>query len=483
MSIENKHTTRSLAATLAIAIFALSVILLLLFSVLQLFWQRVFQGIIAQGIWTLLAILGMAFLAGLVGLYAARRLTRPLTKLTDIATEVSNGNLDVEASTEGPDEFTHLASAFNSMTAQVRELISNLEIRVEERTSELEESTSQAKKRAAQFEAITQISQEISLSQELETLLPKITKVISQQFGFYHVGIFLIDENKEYAVLQAANSSGGQKMLAREHRLRVGETGLVGFATFSGKARIALDTGFDATYFDNPDLPDTRSEIALPMIVGGKIIGALDVQSVVPNAFSQEDIDTLSALAAQVAVAIQNARLFEETSNALAKAQTLSQQITATGWSQFIQQTQLAGIQRRKSKSTLLRETPIEDMPNDNINDTLRLPIMLRGQRVGELKLKASDKRQWSQDEIDIASAIIERAAIAMENARLVTDAQRLAARELVIGEIASSVSATTDIEEIMRSAVQELGRKMGGAEVVLELGIEENLKGETLTD
>ena len=355
------------------------------------------------------------------------------------------------------------------MTARVQELVGRLEQRVSERTAELEKSTSQSEKHAAQLEAVAQVAHSISTSQSLEALLPKITSVISERFGFYHVGIFMLDENRQYAVLRAANSPGGQKMLARQHQLKVGETGIVGFVTSQGQARIALDTGADAVYFDNPDLPDTRSEMALPIFVGNQVTGALDVQSLEPNAFSQEDIETLSTLADQVSIAIQNARLYEETQNALAQSQVLLQQFTQTGWSEFKRTQKLTGIRRSKAKVTLLNEPLAPSELNDG--NILDLPINLRGQKIGSLKMSAPDKRQWTQDEIDIASVFLERAAIALENARLLDDAQRRAIRERVIGDISASISTFSDMEGILRTAVQQLGRRMGGAEVELELG------------
>ena len=100
--------------------------------------------------------------------------------------------------------------------------------------------------------------------QNLNEVFPAATELISQRFGFYHVGIFLIDQNREYAILQAANSEGGKRMLQRSHRLKLG-TGVVGFCAQMGQHRIALDVGADAVYFNNPDLPETRSEVALPM--------------------------------------------------------------------------------------------------------------------------------------------------------------------------------------------------------------------------
>jgi len=211
--------------------------------------------------------------------------------------------------------------------------------------------------------------------------------------------------------------------------------------------------------------------MALPLRVGNQVIGALDVQSTESNAFSQEDVETLSTLADQVGVAIQNARLYEETRNALAQSQALQQEFIRTGWGQFTRSQKLVGIQRSNAVTTLLKSAPEPDELNSE--DMLELPINLRNQKIGTIKLRAKEKRQWNQDDIDIATAILERAAIAMENARLLSEAQRRASRERMIGDIAASISTSSDMEGILRTAVQVLGRRMGGAEVILELGTE----------
>ena len=143
-------------------------------------------------------------------------------------------------------------------------------------------------------------------------------------------------------------------MLTRGHKLRVGETGLVGYVTGSGKPRIALDTGTDAVFFNNPDLPDTHSEMTLPLAIGEEVIGALDVQSVETNAFSQDDINILSALTNQVSIAIQNARQFEETRKALREFDVLSRQFVQTKWQQFTKSQKLTGILYSGAKTSLL---------------------------------------------------------------------------------------------------------------------------------
>ncbi|MBK8821537.1 MAG: GAF domain-containing protein [Anaerolineales bacterium] len=209
---------------------------------------------------------------------------------------------------------------------QLQELTQNLEQRIQQRTTDLEEASALSEKRARQFEAITRISSTITSVQNLQELLPRISEVISRQFGFYHVGIFLTDASRQYAVLSAANSDGGRKMLKRSHQLKIGEQGIVGYVTGTGKPRVALDVGEDIVFFNNPDLPETHSEMALPLQIAGNIIGALDVQSIEPNAFSVEDVNILSVLADQVSLAIQNARLFDQSAKLLSESEAIQHQ-------------------------------------------------------------------------------------------------------------------------------------------------------------
>lgn len=367
------------------------------------------------------------------------------------------------------------------INTELRELQSTLEDRINARTAELDSSNQRNERRAKQFEAISQVARTISSTRDLDSLLVQITTVINREFGFYHVGIFLLDTAREYAVLSASNSDGGQRMLERSHRLKIGEVGMVGYVTSTGKPRVALDTGADAVFFNNPDLPETRSEIALPLRIGETIIGALDVQSTEPNAFNQEDVNILSTLADQVSIAIQNARQYEETRKALVEADTLSKQFVQTGWKRFSQTHEIEGIQHTGAKSTLLyrkKSRDKDESPSDKNQlkakgrgAVLSLPVKLRGEVIGSVDVRSPENRKWDQDELDIVTAIIERAAIALESSRLLEDAQRRASREQAIGEISASISTFTDTEAILRATVNEIAQKIGGAKVVFELG------------
>ncbi len=355
-----------------------------------------------------------------------------------------------------------------------------LEKLVQDRTTELDLARVLSERRAKQFESISQITRTISSTRDLDSLLAQITTVINREFGFYHVGIFLLDTAKEYAVLSASNSEGGQRMLERSHRLKIGETGMVGYVTSTGRPRIALNTGTDAVFFNNPDLPETRSEIALPLKVGEEIIGALDVQSLEANAFKQEDINILSTLADQVSIAIQNARQYEETRRALAESNSLSKQFVQTGWSRFERTSKLEGIRHTGAKSTLLYKKSgksKDEGDSDRVQlktkgrgAVLSLPVKLRGEVIGSVDIRSPENRQWDQDELDIVNAIIERSAIAMENARLLADSQKLAAKERTIGEISAKISAQSDVDELLKTATQELGRTLPGMEISIQL-------------
>jgi GAF domain-containing protein/HAMP domain-containing protein len=415
----------------------------------------------------------------LISLALGRIITAPVQKLTETANRIIAGDFTAQADITGRDEMGTLGKAFNSMTTRLRETLGGLEQRVAERTSELTAANRRNELRARQFESIARVARTIGSTQDLESLLPRIAETINRQFGHYHVGIFLLDSRGEYAVLSASNSEGGRKMLANNHKLKVGETGIVGYVSSTGKPRVALDTGQDAVYFNNPFLPETHSEIALPLLAGGAVIGALDVQSRDVNAFNDDDISTLSILADQVSVAIQNSRQHEETQKALAESESLSRQLSGSQWREFTQRRKLVGIRHSGARATLLYNTDGKDEParEPKRSDTsakprtgsVSLPIRMRGESIGTVEVHTPNNRPWDKDEIDIVSAIIERASLALENARFFEESQKRAAKERVIGEISAKISAQNRVEELLKTAAQELSRNLPGAEVSIQ--------------
>lgn len=365
---------------------------------------------------------------------------------------------------------------------ELRDLQATLEQRIEERTAELTTSARQIEKRARQLESITKISQSIAQIPSTEALLPQIARIISETLNYYHVGIFLLDENREYAVLQAANSEGGQRMLARQHKLRVESSSLVGYAAIQKQARIALDVGDDAVFFNNPDLPNTHSEIALPMLIGDQVIGVLDVQSNEPDAFAAEDIQTLSILANQVAIAIENARLLNESRAAASTAENIYRQFVAQGWQKTIRTTQAGYRLSEKGIDPLSQPLNTSEVKQaaqqgdlviaeEKKRAVLAVPIKVRNQVIGVLNIRSQKPGyRWDEEELTLVRALSDRVALALENARLLADAQRRAAKERVIGEISDKISSAGNIESILQVALKELSNTINAAKLSIEL-------------
>lgn len=368
---------------------------------------------------------------------------------------------------------------------QLKELNQNLESRVAERTAELTVANGRNERRARQFEAIAKVARATTSIQDEDTLFSSLAYVISEQFGFYHVGIFLLDEEHQYAILRASNSEGGRKMLARRHSLRIGHAGIVGYVAASGVPRLALDVELDTAFRDNPDLPNTRSELALPLKVGDHIIGVLDVQSTVVNAFQPEDTEILYTLADQVAIAIQNARSHEATHKLLDEAQRASASYLKETWRLLQSQEKKVGF--LVSENTV---RPLEKfVSNPYVNKavfqgemlvengttaTLAIPIRLRDEVVGVLDIHVPAGHDWDSDEVDIARAVADRLSLALESATLLQATQRRAEVERVIADISGKVSASINLRNVLQTAVEEIGHALPGSEVVIQFQTEQ---------
>ncbi len=369
--------------------------------------------------------------------------------------------------------------------SELQTLRTNLEKRIEERTFEadaraieLAERTEQlelanvrTKKRAAQLQAISEVARVIAQVRKLSDLLPRIVKVISEQFDFYHTGIFLIDEANQFAILSAASSQGGKQMLSRRYRIKVGASELIGHVTATGNARIGSDTDHDNKFLNNPDLPNTHSEMAVPLISGNKIIGALDIQSENPNAFTKEDIDVIQTLADQVSIAIENARLFDSTKKSLYEAETIYRQYIHDEWLNLTTSENILGF-----RYTVTGATPLENLleaseikkaieTGETITDNdyqsgqaiLAVPIKLREEVIGVLNIRTPGKQNWTQDEIGLVQAVADRVAVSAENARLFDQTTSRAERESAVSEITSKIRGTNNPEEMVQIAINEL--------------------------
>jgi GAF domain-containing protein len=362
-------------------------------------------------------------------------------------------------------------SNINLNTAQID--LEKGTIELSQRGSELQTANKQIQRRVAQFEVLAQVTQAITSVRDLQDLLPQIATVISEKFGFYHVGVFLLDGSREYAVLSATNSEGGRQMLERKHRLRVGKQGIVGNVTATGEPRVAMDVGVDAVFFDNPELPDTHSEMALPLKSGGLVVGALDVQSTEIGAFADEDIQMLTLLADQVSLAIENARLFEETRNALAEAEAVSRQFTREVWGRLPNEQNLLGYRYNLIGTSPLQElVELADSGNyknkgkQEQSSQVTVPIELRGEIIGTLIVQTPSADPLNQDQVDLIKAVAERVALSAENARLFEETTHRAERERLVSDITGKIRSVQDPQTMIQTAMEELRNALGASRV-----------------
>ena len=312
-----------------------------------------------------------------------------------------------------------------------------------------------AEERATRLETIAKVSQSIALNQNLDILLPEITRRISEDFDFYHVGIFLPSSDGKFANLRAANSTGGKRMLARKHQLEIGQVGIVGRTADDGQARIALDVGQEAIYFDNPDLPETRSEMALPLKVGEQIIGVLDVQSKRESAFRQEDTSIFETLANQTAIAIENARQAEITQAALEESRAVTRQYIQQAWTQQSKMQGQLGYRYTEKQVTPLAS---EEIVPENSEDILSIPVQVQKETIAFLEIrKNEDLQTLSDDKLELVQAIANRAALALDNARLLEESTRRASRERKVSEITTKIRSQNNPQAMIDTALEEL--------------------------
>ncbi|MCS7010595.1 MAG: GAF domain-containing protein [Anaerolineales bacterium] len=397
---------------------------------------KVLQDLQVQSLIAALFALFVGF--GLSQLLASS-VTQPINQIIQAFQEVERGNLAIRMPVTATDEVGQLAIYFNNMIARLEELQSYLERRVQERT--------------AQLQATIEVSRAVTSLLEPGEVIRQVVQLISEQFGYYYVAIFLIDPSGQWAELKEATGEAGKILKERGHRLEIGGKSMVGDAIARKIPRIALDVGQEAVRFDNPLLPHTRSEIALPLMIGERVIGALDVQSTQEAAFDEDNIQILQSMANQVAIAVENARLFQESQQRLEELQTIQRQYLSEAWSQFVEE---------ERQGEYVFGEPQELMP------AIEIPLTLRNETLGVIQVARQE--DWSEEEKSLLEAIATQAALALENARLLEESQKMATIQRLIAEINAKVWSSIGIEGVLQTAVRELGRALEASSATIEI-------------
>lgn len=369
---------------------------------------------------------------------------------------------------------------------ELNALHASLEQRVADRTRDLE-------RRTIQLQTAAEVSRTITSILDVERLIWQVAALIHERFGFYHVGLFQLNPSGEWAEYRAGAGEGGQILAEQGFRLQVGGRSLVGWCTANAQARVVQDVTLETARTDHPLVPATRSEVALPLIARGQVIGALSVQSDRTGSFDPDMVAMLQTIADQVAVALDNARLFAGTQEALETTRRAYGQLTEEAWAELLRARTDWGYQCvRQSVVPAQGDWPPEMLQavhtgqivqgNGPAGPVLAIPIQVREKTVGALQFckPASDPAQsssgsagWTREEVERLEKLVQQMGLAIESARLFQDTRRLAARERAIRQITEEMRRAVDVEVILHNALTSLARTVGASRSYVRLGLQ----------
>lgn len=395
---------------------------------------------------------------GFLGYRLSQRVTSPLLMVVRSAERLAGGDLRHRIQYEGWDEVHQLVDAFNKLAEQLSESIGDLEETLSTRTKEAEQ-------RFEYLQTAADAGAAVGAILDPNRLINQVTNLIQNRFSLYYVGLFLVDETGDWAVLRAATGEAGEKMLARGHRIRIGE-GMIGWSVQNNQARVASQVEQDAIRLRIPELPLTRSEAAIPLRSRERVLGALSVQSEQLNAFDRTSLFVLQMLADQVAVALDNARRLAQLQSELDDAQRSYQHLTQSTWDALLLASGPVGYRADlEGLSPVTRinvETGQDARPISEDGFTLTVPVRVRGQVLGYLQAdRPASVQSWTDEDLALVDGLLEQLGVALDNARLYSAAQRSADRERVLSTITGRVRSSTSVDSILQTAVRQLAEAL----------------------
>jgi len=416
--------------------------------------QTMIGGLLALGLAVVMAVVFQGNIAG------------PVRRLTDTVEQIIAGDLSAQARVESRDEIGRLATNFNTMTGQLRENITSLD------------------RRGRQLEIVVEISQNLLRILELSDLLRQTVILVKETFDFYHVHIYLFDEDREKLVMAEGYGQAGEEMKRKGHSipLNAPKSFVARAARYGTPVRVD-EVRTDEGWLPNPLLPETHSEVAVPVILEDKVVGVLDVQSEQVAGFDTQDIAIISTVANQIALALQNIQRFEETARALADAERLQQQYLQTGWQSFltahnsvtyqhtkpnagaVDESLLSQIKQniRKGQKIIIAGSDPRHESDGKAQSALAMPLALRGNIIGNIRIHDTEKgRQWSSEEVALLEAVSEQMSLALENARLFDETRQRATREQLARQITDKMRSAPNVDSIVETGLTELAKALG---------------------
>jgi GAF domain-containing protein len=355
-------------------------------------------------------------------------------------------------------EFANLVRDMQNTFKTITTERAQLEDRVRERTDEFES-------RAAQLRSSAGISRTIAEMQDISELMEATTKLTSDQFGYYHVGLYLLDERKKTAFLQAASSASGKQLVGQGFRVEPDRLNLINLVVENNRPYIASDID-SINFVRDTNFPLTRSRMILPLTVRNNVIGILDMHSEQPQLFSMQDAEVLQTLADLVAISIDNVRLINETKNLVHQLEANTSAQTRETWTKFTSRHKPAYQYTPAGVRPLFTSNKQDDL------NGLRVPLVLHGQNIGNIVLKRKGAAAtWSERERILVEKVANQVALALENSRLVDETQKNALRDQMIANISARVRETLDVESVLRTATTELRRVFDLKEAEISIG------------
>lgn len=385
--------------------------------------------------------------AVMLATWASMTLIAPITRLTEVAQRVASGDLEAQVPIQSRDEVGKLAVVFNGMTTQLRHLIGSLEEQVQGRTKEL-------------FLSI-EVGQKAASIRQLDILLPTIVELIRERFDLYYTHVYFVDDTGKTLVIKAGTGSVGQTLLAQKHRITVGSNSIVGQVAVLGNSIVVSDTKASDIHQINPLLPKTRSELAVPLIVEGEIIGVLDMQAEKALTFTENDVPVFEAMATQFASAIDSAQQWALSQEAQQKAAQAIKQLTRESWGQKLETKTAGGIGFTYDLTTI---SPIETQPqalSADAGDELSAPLVVQNQIIGRLSVKPPGGKSVTKEQQVLLESIAQQLAQKAENLRLFEDTQKRAVRERLTRQIIDKMRASSDVDTIIQTGLVELANAL----------------------
>src|SRR5271157_1921134 len=361
---------------------------------------------------SLLILAAILLVALAIAVYLGNTFTAPLISLTRTAQEAARGNFTIQSNVKSKDEIGVLANTFNQMTSQLGNLVGTLEQRVNERTHDLELAS----------EVGRTITEKVA---NLNEMLTSAVEMIRSRFNLYYTQVYLMDYSGRTISLRAGTGEIGKQLLQREHRLIVGPGSLNGRAVAEKKPIIVADTTQSVNFLPNPLLPNTRSEMVIPLFAGEKLLGVLDMQSEQIGSLNEDNLPVFETLAGQLAIAIQNATLFAAAEEARSEVEAQVRRLTERGWQEFldaIERGQKVGYAFDQQSVVPLKANALYESAIEN---AINVPITVTGEQVGVIQLGDEPDRAWTASETEMVQATARQLAQHIENLRLLAQAER----------------------------------------------------------